>query len=133
MKYGMRKPSISKSFKARTTGRLNRAIKSSYNPTYGKKGVGYIKDPKKAIYNQYYKRTTRGISDMVSGSEIHYKEMEYTEGKEKDKTTAIVLCLLLGWLGGHKFYEGKIGMRYFILFHNRTIWNRNNSRFDIII
>lgn len=28
---------------------------------------------------------------------------------EKSKGTAAVLCLLLGWLGVHRFYVGKIG------------------------
>ncbi|WP_242979682.1 hypothetical protein [Clostridium perfringens] len=40
MKFGVRKPSIKKSFKARTTGRAKRIIKKSINPTYGKKGMG---------------------------------------------------------------------------------------------
>lgn len=30
--------------------------------------------------------------------------------KKIDKIIAIVLCICLGWCGGHKFYEGKIGM-----------------------
>lgn len=30
--------------------------------------------------------------------------------KEKNKWVAVLLCLFLGWLGGHKFYEGKVGM-----------------------
>ncbi|MDE6776603.1 MAG: TM2 domain-containing protein [Oscillospiraceae bacterium] len=29
-------------------------------------------------------------------------------GKAKNKWTAFLLCLFLGWAGGHKFYEGKI-------------------------
>ena len=39
MKIGMRKPSVKKSFKARTTGKMKRAVKKSVNPTYGKKGM----------------------------------------------------------------------------------------------
>lgn len=31
-------------------------------------------------------------------------------GHPKSKWVAILLCLFLGYLGGHKFYEGKIGM-----------------------
>lgn len=31
-------------------------------------------------------------------------------GKPKDKWVAFFLCLFLGFLGVHKFYEGKIGM-----------------------
>lgn len=31
-------------------------------------------------------------------------------GKQKSKGVALLLCFFLGFLGGHKFYEGKIGM-----------------------
>lgn len=31
-------------------------------------------------------------------------------GRPKNKWVAILLCLFLGVLGGHKFYEGKVGM-----------------------
>ena len=34
----------------------------------------------------------------------------------KDKYIAFVLCLLLGFFGAHKFYEGKIGMGILYLF-----------------
>lgn len=56
MKFGMRKPSLTKSIKARTTGKLKRKIKSSINPLYGKKGMGLITNPRKAIYNKIYKK-----------------------------------------------------------------------------
>lgn len=58
MKFGMRKPSLTKSIKARTTGKLKRKVKSSINPFYGKKGMGLITNPKKAVYNKVYKKTT---------------------------------------------------------------------------
>ena len=48
MKFGFRTPSLKKSFKARTTGKIKRSIKKSINPMYGKKGMGYIKNPKRA-------------------------------------------------------------------------------------
>lgn len=64
MKIGMRKPSIKKSFKARTTGKAKRKIKKSLIPGYGKKGMGYIKNPKKAIYNKVYKKTTFSFWDL---------------------------------------------------------------------
>lgn len=64
MKFGMRKPSIKKSFKARTTGKAKRKIKKSLIPGYGKKGMGYIKNPKKAIYNKVYKKTTFSFWDL---------------------------------------------------------------------
>lgn len=64
MKFGIRKPSIKKSISARTTGRLNRAVKKAILPGYGKKGMGWITNPKKAIYNKIYNKTTIGISDI---------------------------------------------------------------------
>ncbi|NBI06829.1 hypothetical protein [Senegalia massiliensis] len=64
MKVGFRKPSIKKSIKARTTGKVKRKIKSSIDPTYGKKGMGWVKNPKKAAYNKVYKKTTFGLSDL---------------------------------------------------------------------
>ena len=61
MKMGVRKPNIKSRVKARTTGRLKRTVKRTIDPTYGKKGMGWIKDPKKAAYNTVYRRTTIGI------------------------------------------------------------------------
>ena len=61
MKFGARKPSFKKSIKARTTGRINRAVKRSVNPLYGKKGVGFVKDPSRSIKNAVYQRTTFSV------------------------------------------------------------------------
>lgn len=62
MKYGIRKPNIKKRIKARTTGKMKRQVKKAINPFYGKKGMGYIKNPKKAIKNSIYQKTTVGIT-----------------------------------------------------------------------
>lgn len=64
MKFGFRKPSIKKSIKARTTGRIKRTVKKNINPFYGKKGIGFIKNPKKAIYNKVYNKTSFGLRDI---------------------------------------------------------------------
>lgn len=64
MKIGMRKPSIKKSIKARTTGKAKRALKKAVIPGYGKKGTGWLKDPKRAAYNKVYKKTTFSIFDL---------------------------------------------------------------------
>ena len=58
MKIGMRKPSLKRSFKARTTGKMKRKVKKAINPFYGKKGMGYIKNPKRAVKNKVYHKTT---------------------------------------------------------------------------
>ena len=60
----MRKPSLKKSIKARTTGKAKRAVKKAVIPGYGKKGAGWLKDPKKAAYNKVYKKTTFSIFDI---------------------------------------------------------------------
>lgn len=64
MKIGMRKPSLKKSIKARTTGKAKRAVKKAVIPGYGKKGTGWLKYPKKAVYNKVYKKTTFSIFDI---------------------------------------------------------------------
>lgn len=64
MKFGMRKPSIKRSFKARTTGRAKRAVKKKVIPGYGKKGMGWLKAPKKAAYNKVYKKTSFSFWDL---------------------------------------------------------------------
>lgn len=64
MKFGVRKPSLKRSIKSRTTGRAKRAVKKALIPGYGKKGAGWIKNPKKAAYNKIYKKTTFSIFDI---------------------------------------------------------------------
>lgn len=64
MKFGLRTPSLKRSIKARTTGRVKRSVKKAIIPGYGKKGMGWLKNPKKAAYNKIYKKTTFSIWDL---------------------------------------------------------------------
>lgn len=64
MKFGMRKPSLTRSLKARTTGRAKRAIKKGVIPGYGKKGMGFVKNPSRSVKNAVYKRTTFSFWDL---------------------------------------------------------------------
>jgi hypothetical protein len=73
MKFGLRKPNLKSSFKARTTGRLKRGMKRAYIPGYGKKGAGWVKDPKKAAYNKIYNKTTIGVSDVLKNTSHNSK------------------------------------------------------------
>ena len=61
MKIGYRKPSIKKSISARTTGKAKRAVKNTLIPGYGKKGTGVLKNPKKALYNKVYNKTSKSL------------------------------------------------------------------------
>jgi len=64
MKFGVRTPSLKKSLKARTTGKAKRAVKKALIPGYGKKGMGWIKNPKKAAYNKVYNKTSFSLFDL---------------------------------------------------------------------
>ena len=64
IKVGFRKPSVKKSIRARTTGKYKRRIKRSINPFYGKKGMGFIKNPRRSVRNKIYKKTTFGLMDI---------------------------------------------------------------------
>ncbi|MGR7915318.1 hypothetical protein ACU68Y_03030 [Finegoldia sp. P1-F-LS] len=64
MKIGFRTASLKKSLKARTTSKYKRQLKSAIDPTYGKKGIGWFKNPKKALYNKIYNKTTKSIFDI---------------------------------------------------------------------
>lgn len=61
----MRKPSIKKSFKARTTGKAKRAMKKAVIPGYGKKGRAWGNNPKKAAYNKVYDKTSFSIFSLL--------------------------------------------------------------------
>lgn len=65
MKFGMRTPSLKKSLSARTTGRAKRQIKSAIIPSYGRRGMGWIRNPRKAVYNKIYRKTTFGLADVL--------------------------------------------------------------------
>lgn len=71
MKMGVRKPNIKSRVKARTTAKVKRSIKKSVNPLYGKKGMGYINDPKKAVYNKVYNKTTVSVDDLLKSNSNH--------------------------------------------------------------
>jgi len=65
MKFGIRKPSLKKSFSARTSSLFTRTIKRALIPGYGKKGIGWLTNPKKALYNRVYNSLTIGLPDVL--------------------------------------------------------------------
>ena len=64
MKLGLRNFSINKRISARTKGRITRSIKRRTVPFYGKYGM--IKNPKRALYNKAYHRTTVDVKTLSS-------------------------------------------------------------------
>ena len=73
MKIGMRTPSLKKSLKAKTTSKWKRQAKKAIIPGYGKKGMGWVKNLKKAMYNKVYHKTTFGLSDLFKPSKKRAK------------------------------------------------------------
>lgn len=65
MKVGIRKPSIKRSIKARTTGKWKRRLKRTVNPFYGKRGMGLLRNPLKSAYGWIYRRVTIGWQALV--------------------------------------------------------------------
>lgn len=65
MKFGIRKPRLKGRLKQRTIGKWKRQAKSAVNPFYGKKGMGWIRDPKKALYNKMYRKTSISFKDFL--------------------------------------------------------------------
>lgn len=61
MKFGMRKPSIKKSIAARTS--VKRYIRHSLG-VKAPRGWGWIINPKKALYNKVYRKTSFSIFDI---------------------------------------------------------------------
>ncbi|MBF0337790.1 MAG: TM2 domain-containing protein [Candidatus Magnetobacterium sp. LHC-1] len=42
--------------------------------------------------------------------------MKEEQGSEKSRLVTLILCVLLGWAGGHRFYCNKIGTGLIMLF-----------------
>lgn len=112
MKVGMRKPSIKRSVKARTTGRIKRSIKRSVNPLYGKKGMGYIKNPEKALKNAVYHRTTFGVRDVARAAN---KATGTSKGGSPSKTTPRVLSIITILIGIALLLASPIGIAFILL------------------
>lgn len=90
MKIGFRTPNLKKAIKARTTGKIKRSLKKSVNPVYGKKGIGLITDPKKAIYNKVYKKTTfGGLSGIDSRSSKKHSFWGLFKSPKKEKKSEL--------------------------------------------
>ena len=127
MKIGYRSPSLSKSLKARTTGRLKRQMKKAVNPLYGKKGMGLINNPQKAIYNKVYNKVTIDpLKDVKKVSKVNKSQSKKSYSTPKQTTVSmsqtrviktvtykcnkwiyILLAIFLGYFGAQYFYSGQ--------------------------
>lgn len=68
----------------------------------------------KVIVNNTTINYINSPTDTQPNTRTQYSSEVY--GKEKNKYIALLLCIFLGFLGAHKFYEGKFGMGVFYIF-----------------
>ena len=62
MKFGIRKPSFKKNFRARTSLKRQMTHRLGFKMP---RGYGWIRNPKKYVYNKVYNRTTFSIFDLI--------------------------------------------------------------------
>ncbi len=96
MKIGVRKPSLSKSLKARTTSKWKRQMKKAVIPTYGQKGTGIIKNPKRALYNKVYNKTT--VDAFGSMKKSQSKKQEQAIYTQKGRKFTLLLLGIFQWV-----------------------------------
>lgn len=122
MKFGIRRPNLKSRLRARTTGKLKRKVNRSLIPFYGRRGMGWVKNPRKAAYGWAYRRTTASVDDvakaLVGGKRRGRGKAKPSAldrllgtarpagmvGDERQALVALLLCVFLGLAGAHRFY-----------------------------
>lgn len=94
VKVGLRKPSLKKSIKARTTAKMKRNVKGKVMPWYGKRGIGWL-HPVRKVKGSIYQRTTFSLGDI-------FKAMQAPKGgragqNQTAKTNRIIVLGILGY------------------------------------
>ena len=121
---GVRRPSVRRSVSARTTGRVKRSVSRTVNPLYEKKGMGYVNNPQKAIYNSIYNKTTVGVNPLSDDNssatyideavyEIEQSKLDFYTSKASQYlyyffillcTVLIIENFLIFYWGGFSFF-----------------------------
>lgn len=106
MKIGYRKPNIKKSISARTFGQASRASRQ-FLPGYGQKGVGLVKDPKKAVYNSIYSKTSKSALSHTKSSRasrIRESSADLLGLYPYDKRMPLHLKIIVGAINAAKIF-----------------------------
>lgn len=94
MKIGLRTPSLKKSIMGMTTSQVKRGMMRSIDPTYGKKGIGFIKDTNKAVYNQIYSKTTFGGISGLKNNNIYIPQADENIFTELNNTDGLFCAFI---------------------------------------
>jgi len=78
MKFGLRTPSLKRRIAARTSWK--RMVRHSMG-LKAPRGMGLLTNPKRALYNKIYHKTTIGIDDLLKGSKQSAKPVNQLNGK----------------------------------------------------
>lgn len=143
MKFGPRTPNLSKSFKARTTGKAKRKIKSTINPLYGKKGMGWVNNPKKAAYNKIYNKTSfdtlKPIKKMTNNQNKNSSLNETTyylnenSGKIKYKVFSVIsyICSVSSFFIEDESIFIKLICAIIFFFIGKKLWEKSKPEITI--
>lgn len=82
MKFGFRIPSLTKRIATRTS--VKRIVRHSLG-LKAPRGFGWITNPKRALYNRIYKRTTFGIEDLTK-----------VTGNKPQRSGCLIMLLVIG-------------------------------------
>ena len=98
MKFGFRVPSLKKRIAARTS--LKRVVRHSLG-VKAPKGMGFLTNPKKALYNKVYNKTTIGVDQLLKPSAktqtIYQGELNIIKPKAK-LTLGRTLLYIIGFM-----------------------------------
>jgi len=56
------------------------------------------------------------INNTNTNSNVNSSTEAFIRGRQRSKWVALLLCFFVGYLGVHKFYEGKVGLGILYLF-----------------
>lgn len=113
MKFGFRTPSIKKRIAARTS--VKRYVRHNLGVKMPK-GLGVLSNPKKALYNKVYNKTTWGVEDFIStsrssGADTYSPSIPFrrtsSEGNSSD-TSLLFLLISMGFIA--LFFNTLVGI-----------------------
>lgn len=78
------------------------------------KGKMYCKEDLDKVFDENKGAAAAAVPQInITNTSSNVNTNQNTNGgfhtAQKKKVTAILLCIFLGWLGGHRFYVGKVG------------------------